>query len=239
MKTLYLDCQMGAAGDMIMAALIELIDDPDIFMRQLNDIGLPGLHVWKESAKRCGYTGTQVHVEESQQHHHSTLAEIWTMIDRLSVSEQVKRDAKAVYMIIAEAESFVHGQPVEMVHFHEVGAPDAIADVVGTCLLMENLRVDQVVLSPIHVGSGTVKCAHGVMTVPTPATAKILEGMPIYSRDVQGELCTPTGAALLRYFGQRFGPMPEMNAYKSGRGMGTKVFPGQVNGLAVMLGETE
>ena len=106
-------------------------------------------------------------------------------------------------------------------------------------MLMEILNVDEVVVSPIHVGNGTVECAHGVMTVPTPATAKILEDMPIYGGSVQGELCTPTGAALLRYFGQRFGPMPEMNVYRSGRGIGTKVFPCQVNGLAVILGETE
>jgi len=230
---------MGAAGDMIMAALMELIDDSEEFLLMMNQLEIPGLHVWKESVERYGYTGTQVHVDGSHRHHHSTLAEIWSIIDYLEVSEQVKRDAKSVYTIIAEAEAFVHGQPAAEVHFHEVGAPDAIADVVGTCLLMKMLSLDEVVVSPIHVGMGTVKCAHGVMTVPTPATAKILEGMPIYGGNVQGELCTPTGAALLRYFGQRFGPMPEMNVYKSGRGMGTKVFPGQVNGLAVMLGETE
>jgi len=222
-----------------MAALMELIDDPDIFMRQLNDIGLPGVQIWQETVEKCGYQGNQIHADVAAPHHHNTVREIRAIVDGLLVSNEVKTDAKAVYEMIAEAEAFVHGLPVEEVHFHEVGAPDAVAEVVGTCMVMEKLSVDFVIASPIHVGSGTVKCAHGVMTVPTPATAKILEGMPIYSRDVQGELCTPTGAALLRYFGQRFGPMPEMNVYKSGRGMGTKVFPGQVNGLAVMLGETE
>ncbi len=222
-----------------MAALMELIDDLSGFLQQMNHIGLPDVKVWHESVEKCGYHGNQVYVDVAVSHHHSTIGEIRTIIDGLSVSNQVKADAKAVYDIIAEAEAYVHGQPVEEVHFHEVGAPDAIADVVGTCMLIEKLSVERVVVSPIHVGCGTVKCAHGIMRVPTPATAKILEGMPVYGGDVQGELCTPTGAALLRYFAQEFGSTPKMNVQRTGRGMGTKSFPGRVNGISVMFGETE
>ena len=160
------------------------------------------------------------------------------MIDGLPVSDRVKTDAKAVYALIADAESRVHGRPVSEVHFHEVGMMDAVADVVGVCLLMEQLHPDQVITSPVHVGSGAVRCAHGILPVPTPATALLLEGIPTYGGQIRGELCTPTGAALLRYFATSFGDRPVMKTRAIGYGMGKKEFP-QANCVRAFLGETE
>ena len=160
------------------------------------------------------------------------------MIDALALPEAVKAHAKQVYDVIARAEAKAHGMPVSQVHFHEVGALDAVADVVGVCLLMDELRPDRVVASPVHVGFGQVRCAHGTLPVPAPATANILEGAPIYGGRVRGELCTPTGAALLRHFADAFGPMPVMTLEKTGVGMGTKDFE-WANCLRAMLGEAE
>lgn len=160
------------------------------------------------------------------------------MIDRLDVSAQVKADAKAVYALIAEAESAVHGRPVTEIHFHEVGMMDAVADVVGVCLLMEQLAPEQVIASPVHTGSGHVHCAHGILPVPAPATAMILEGIPSYSNGVKGELCTPTGAALLKHFANRFGDRPVMTVSAIGYGMGKKDFD-QANCVRAFLGESE
>lgn len=255
MKTLYIECQMGAAGDMLMAALMDLLDDQDKFIDKMNHLGIPGLHIHAERVVRAGIQGNHVHVhihgeEEGSshhhhhhheahhhEHHHSGLTDIQQLIDSLDISDRVKTDAKAVYQIIAKAESAVHGQQMEQIHFHEVGTLDAVADVVGCCILMEEIHADRIVVSPIHVGSGTVACAHGILPVPAPATARILEGLPIYGGEIKGELCTPTGAALLKYFGQSFGPMPSMTMEKMGIGMGTKEFTGYANGLRVMVGK--
>ncbi len=154
------------------------------------------------------------------------------------MSERVKADAEAVYRCVAEAEAGVHGRPVEQVHFHEVGALDAVADVVGVCLLMEKLAPDRVLVSPVHVGSGQVRCAHGILPVPAPATALLLKDVPIYGGSIRGELCTPTGAALLTHFATRFGPMPLMRTGAIGYGMGQKDFEA-ANCVRAMLGETD
>ena len=159
------------------------------------------------------------------------------MIDGLPVPDRVKSDAAAVYALIARAESEVHGEPVDHIHFHEVGTLDAVADVVGVCALLDEIAPDKIVVSPVHVGSGQVRCAHGVLPVPAPATAKILAGVPIYGGAIRGELCTPTGAALLKHFATAFGPMPAMTVEKIGYGMGTKDFE-WANCVRAMLGET-
>lgn len=243
MRVLYIDCQMGVAGDMLVAALMELIADKEAFLKKINEIGLPGICVSHETVIRDGTFGNQIHVsmetEEDMIHCHRNLQDIKSLINALHVSDKVKTDAKAVYHIIASAESFVHGQRAEDVHFHEVGGIDAVADVVGACLLMEELGAELILASPIQVGSGSVRCAHGLLNVPTPATARILEGMSFYSGEIKGELCTPTGAALIKYFVQRFDSAPQMRVEKAGRGMGTKEFPGVINGIKVVLGETE
>ena len=267
MKTLYLECAMGAAGDMLMAALLELIPDKQAFIDKMNALGLPGVQVEAEKAVKCGITGTHmkvtVHGEEEEsedvhehhhhdhdhkhehahhhdhdhsRHHHATVADIEGIINGLNVSEKVKADAKAVYALIAEAESRVHGHPVSEIHFHEVGTMDAVADVVGVCILMEQIGAEKIVASPVHVGSGHVHCMHGILPVPAPATALILTGIPTYGGQVQGELCTPTGAALLKHFVSRFGDRPVMIAEAIGYGMGKKDFE-RANCVRAFLGE--
>ena len=153
-------------------------------------------------------------------------------------SERIRKDILAVFGMIAEAESHVHGVPVTEIHFHEVGTMDAVADIAAVCILMDRLAPDQVVVSPVHVGSGQVKCAHGILPVPAPATAFILKDVPIYGGEILGELCTPTGAALLKYFASRFGAMPVMRTAAIGYGMGKKDFPA-ANCVRALFGETE
>ena len=165
------------------------------------------------------------------------MADIEHIVSGLQVSEKVRADVLNVYRLIAEAESHAHNTAVEQIHFHEVGSMDAVADVTAVCLAMEKLAPEKVVVSPIHVGSGHVRCAHGILPVPAPATAYILQGLPIYGGRIRGELCTPTGAALLKYFGTSFGEMPVMRVEKTGYGMGTKDFEA-ANCVRVMLGET-
>lgn len=263
-KTLYLDCGMGAAGDMLTAALLELLPNREAFTAELNALSIPSVTFTTETVQKCGITGTHMtvkvngeeesenmhvhaheHMHTSEQiahhhhhHHHSGMHEISHIIDDLPVSNQVKADVRAVYALIAEAESHVHNKPVTEIHFHEVGTMDAVADITAVCLLMERLAPEQVVVSPIHVGSGQVKCAHGILPVPAPATAYILRGVPIYGGSIQGELCTPTGAALLRHFATRFGDMPVMKTTAIGYGMGKKDFAA-ANCVRALLGETE
>ena len=249
MRTLYIDCQMGAAGDMLTAALLELLPDPEGFLRRLNQLGIPGVTVSREKSVKCGICGTHVtvtyhgqeeteHMHDSHHHHHGSMGDILSVVNALPIPAMVKLDIMAVYHAIAEAESHVHGVPVQQIHFHEVGTMDAVADITAVCLLMHELKVDQVIVSPIHVGSGSVKCAHGILPVPAPATAHILLNIPIYGGSIQGELCTPTGAALLTHFATAFGQMPPMKVHGIGYGMGKKDFP-QANCLRVMLGDVE
>lgn len=239
MKTMYIDCQMGVAGDMLLAALLELIEDKHGFLEQMHRLGIPGFSVSCEKVVREGYEGTQAHVSVAQDDYLEgrSLADVHAIIDTLLVSDAVKQNAKGVYQIIAEAETVVHETDLEHVHFHEVGSLRAIADITGVCLLMDALKCEQIIASPIHAGCGTVRCSHGILPVPAPATARILQDMPYYGGEVQGELCTPTGAALLKYFVHHFDEMPKMTVSKVGRGFGTKVFPGRVNGIGVTLGD--
>ncbi len=395
MKTLYLDCSMGAAGDMLTAALLELLPDREGFLARLNSLGLPGVEVTREETAKCGIKGTYISVKVRGQeeeealeaehahvalehahgeheyelhehdhdhdhephehahgehehdhghegyghihgeqdhghdheehehshgecehdheehehvhgehdhdhelhehahgehehdhdhegyghthgeqdhghdheeyehshgehdheghehahgehdhdhahghHHHSSMHDIAEIVQALPVSQKVREDVLAVYGLIAEAESHAHGRPVSEIHFHEVGTLDAVADVTAVCLLMEELAPDRVTASPVHVGSGQVKCAHGILPVPAPATAYILRDVPIYGGEIRGELCTPTGAALLKYFVSEFGPMPMMKVQKIGYGCGKKDFPA-ANCVRALWGETE
>ena len=270
MKTLYIDCNMGAAGDMLAAALLELLPDRDEFVKELNALGIPGVTFNNEPSVKCGITGTHMtvsvngdeeeshdhnhseaceqhshHYEHSHEHdahshthHHSSLHDIEHIVrEHLALPQKVQDDIMAVYGLIAQAESNVHGVPVTDIHFHEVGTMDAIADITAVCLLMNRLAVDKVVVSPIHVGCGQVRCAHGILPVPAPATAYILRDVPVYGGSIRGELCTPTGAALLKYFAADFGSMPVMKVKNIGYGMGKKDFD-VANCVRVMLGET-
>lgn len=286
MRTLYLDCGMGAAGDMLTAALLELLTEEQRveFISKVNSLGIPGVRFEAKPSVKCGITGTHVSVfvdgeEEGEEmflhhhhhdhehdhehdhdhdhehdhehvhshdheeghshtHSHSGLADIEHIVrGHLDLPESVRDDVMAVYSLIAEAESHVHGQSVEQIHFHEVGTMDAVADVTAVCLLMDILSPQQIICSPVHVGSGKVRCAHGLLPVPAPATAYILRDVPIYGGRIQGELCTPTGAALLRHFVTSFGDMPPMKVSSIGYGMGNKDFEA-ANCVRAMLGET-
>ena len=285
MRTLYIECNMGAAGDMLMSALYELLEDKQEFVDTMNGLGLPGVKVEPQRSRTCGIAGTHMavtvygqeepehsHVEESgghshendhehghearhehdhehghdhehdhshgdSHHHHATPGHIADLIESLPLPEKVRAHARAVYDAIAGAEAKAHGCPIGDVHFHEVGALDAVADVVGVCYAMHLLHPEKVVVSPVHVGSGTVRCAHGIMPVPAPATASLLQGVPFYGGEVKGELCTPTGAALLVHFADSFGPMPVMLGQDVGIGIGTKQFE-QANCVRAFLGES-
>lgn len=247
MKTLYIDCAMGCAGDMLTAALLELHPDRDGFIARMND-ALGGKAVLSAKPDRkCGVMGTHVTVlingdeegePERHHHHHTSVAEITEFIDTVPLADEVKDNAKAVYTHIAEAESRVHGHPIENIHFHEVGSLDALADVLSVCELMHELAPDKVLASPVNVGSGFVKCAHGVLPVPAPATELILRGVPIYSGQIKSELCTPTGAALLKHFAEDFVPLPVLRVERAGCGTGKKNFE-TANVVRVLLGETD
>ena len=272
MNTLYLQCNMGAAGDMLTAALYELLPNREEFLHTLNHMGLPGVEFHAVPAQSCGISGTHMDVvvhgereesldhhhnndndhdhhhhhdhehehghEHHHHHHHTTLHDVEHLIGHLNLPAPVLEQARAVYHRLAQAESKAHGVEVDLVHFHEVGALDAVADVAAACYALYLLHPDEVVVSPVHVGSGMVHCAHGLVPVPAPATAHLLEGVPCYGGDIQGELCTPTGAALLTTFATRFGPMPPMVLEHTGYGMGKKEFPA-ANCVRAMLGRTQ
>lgn len=292
---MYIDCSMGAAGDMLTAALLELMPDRDEAVASLNGMNIPGIRYEAVDTVKCGVKGTHVSVtyngEEEitedvheheheyehehanspeaesiahdapvaevhfHEHKHNTLADIEEIIYSINASDSIKEDIIGVYEIIAEAESIAHDAPVAEVHFHEVGSMDAVADAAAVCYLMDKIRPDAVTVSDIHVGAGLVKCAHGILPVPAPATANILAGLPTYGREIEGELCTPTGAALLKYFGTEFGAKfsielsgndsfltDEGKAAKekvaAGRGMGRKDFE-RPNCVTVALGESD
>lgn len=249
MNILYLDCGMGAAGDMLTAALLELFPHPEKMVEALNALGVPGVRYQRELTQKCGITGTHMHVyvgdteegERSHAHHehhdhpHSSMEQLEHWIGHIQASDAVKNNIRAVYNRIAQAESAVHGVSIQEIHFHEVGSLDALADVTAVCYLMEQLGNPTVYASPVHVGSGHVSCAHGILPVPAPATAEILKGIPIYGGRILGELCTPTGAALLKQFVAEFGNMPVMTPQAVGYGMGKKDFA-MVNCVRAVLG---
>lgn len=250
MKTLYLDCSMGAAGDMLAGVLLELAPDPAAAVAELNAFGIPGVAYGLETLSKCGIAATHLsvtvagHEEDGHRHHHGhhhehrSLADVLGIIGQLKLEPSVREDVISVYESLASAESRAHGRSVGEIHFHEVGMLDAIADIAAFCHLLRRIAPDKVIASPVHVGSGTVTCAHGVLPVPAPATAFLLEGVPTYSDGaIVGELCTPTGAALIRRFAMSFGPQPLMTVKSIGYGAGRKDFP-RANVVRAMLGES-
>ena len=251
MRTLYIDCGMGVAGDMLTAALLDLLDAEGQadFLREINAALAGKAVVTSEPDVKCGVRGLHVHVtiggvEEGQEpaeehghrHHHNGIQEIRELIDAMPLSDSVRFHAREVFDSIAAAEAAVHGRDMEHIHFHEVGTVDAVADVTGVCLLMEKLKPGQVICSPINVGGGTVKCAHGILPVPAPAAEILLRGRPWYESDIKTELCTPTGAALVTHFADRFDNAPVLRVEKCGYGTGTKNFD-RLNAVRVLLGE--
>ncbi len=235
MRTLYFECAMGAAGDMLMGALYELCPEKERFLADMNAL-LPGVRLEAEAVRRQGIAGTHMRVavhgqeeghdrhHEHHHHEHHSLVDIEAMIDGFSLPQAVRESAKSTYGLIAQAESEAHGVDVGEVHFHEVGALDAVMDVTGVCYLLHLLSPEVVCASTVTVGSGMVHTAHGLLTVPAPATARLLTGVPVTAGDIETELCTPTGAALLRTFAQSFGPMPDGTVLGCGYGCGTKDF---------------
>ena len=252
MRTLYLETNMGCAGDMLMEALSELVDQ-QAFIRKMNEIGLEGVSFQCTPSVKNGISGTHMEVlvngkeeedhdhehdhEHHHEHHHGMhISEIEALIESLAVSDKVKKQAVEIYHLLAEAESRVHQMPVSEVHFHEVGMKDAVADIVGNCVLIEMLQPDHIYASAPATGKGTVMCAHGLLPVPAPATAELLKGIPNYAGKEEGELLTPTGAALLKYFIEKFEDRPAMNYQKIGYGMGKKDFQ-QANCLRAYLSD--
>ncbi len=218
---------------MLTAALSELLPDSASFFDKINSLGLPGVRTVPQNVSKCGIAATYVSVTvdghseggthcHDHGHHHASLGDINGLIASLDLPEKVRTDAANVYGMIAGAESKVHGEPVNEVHFHEVGALDAVCDVVSVCLAMDILKPDKVLASPVCTGGGTVEAAHGILSVPAPATAELLRGVPVYQGDIKKELCTPTGAALIRYFVSRFCDMPLMTLDRTGSGAGRR-----------------
>ena len=248
MKTLYFECAMGAAGDMLMGALYELCPEKARFLADMNSL-LPGVRLEAEAVRRQGIAGTHMRVvvhgqeeghdrhHEHHHHEHHSLADIEAMIDGFSLPQAVRESAKSTYGLIAQAESEAHGVDVGEVHFHEVGALDAVVDVTGVCYLLHLLSPEAVCASTVTVGSGTIHTAHGLLPVPAPATARLLAGVPVTAGDIEAEMCTPTGAALLRTFARSFGPMPDGTVLGCGYGCGTKDFH-RANCLRAFLVDT-
>lgn len=233
----YLDAFSGIAGDMLVAALADAGADPARITAALDGLGT-GATVSFEKVKRAGIAATAFRVHCGHQHGHRHLPHILEIIERADLTPRARRDAAAVFRRLAEAEAAVHGVPVEKVHFHEVGAADSIADIVGACVAFDLLGIDSIISSPLNVGSGTAQTEHGLLPVPAPATAALLTGKPVYSRGPAVELTTPTGAALAVTLASDFGPLPPMEIARSGYGAGTYDFPEHANLLRVIIGKT-
>jgi len=234
--TCYLDAFSGIAGDMLVGALVDAGADPEAITAAVGSLDA-GAVVSFAKVKRNGLGATQCRVTVEGTHGHRHLGHIVKMIEKADLPPRAKQHAIAVFRRLGEAEAEVHQVPIEKVHFHEVGASDSIADIVGACLAFELLDVDTILCSPLNVGSGTVESEHGVLPVPAPATARLLVGAPIYARGPEVELTTPTGAAVAVTLAKRFGAMPAMKVARTGYGAGTRDFPSQANVLRVILGE--
>jgi uncharacterized protein (TIGR00299 family) protein len=239
MKTLYFDCFAGASGDMILGALIAAGVDPNAFKEQLSLLDLTGYTIDFETVDRSGISATYARIQIPHEHGHRHLSDILKIIYDSRLSESIKDRAAKIFTRLAEAEARVHNEPVEKVHFHEVGAVDAIIDVVGAAIGFELLGIERFVASPIHVGSGTTVMDHGRYPVPPPAVAELIKGVPFYSTDIVGELLTPTGAAILTTVCDSFGPIPQMKLERAGYGAGTREYKKFPNALRVLVGEEE
>ncbi len=239
MRTLYLDCFSGASGNMILGSLVALGVDRNVLLTELKKLPIGEFSVEISTAERSGISATHVWVNAADETKHRHLHHIEAIIDGSDLKDSVKETSKAIFRLLAKAEAKVHGIDVQKVHFHEVGAVDAIVDVVGACIGFDMLGVERFVCSKIHVGSGFVTMEHGKYPVPPPAVAELLVGVPSYSTEVTGELLTPTGAAIITTLCREYGPMPEMVVEQSGYGAGTREYDGFPNVLRMIVGESE
>jgi len=237
----YFDCFSGAAGDMILAAMIHAGCPLDALRETIARLKLPGVELRAEVVRRGGLAATHVTVEvaASSHPHHRHLPEIAGLIEQAGLVPRVRERALAIFQRLAEAEAAVHGIPIEQVHFHEVGAADAIVDIVGASAGFELLGIEKIVCSPIPAGSGVVVCEHGVLPVPAPATANLLKGVPLAACEEEGELVTPTGAAILTTLAESYGPLPPMRLEAIGYGTGTRQGRTRPNLLRLLIGQVE
>ena len=239
MKTLYFDCFAGASGDMILGAMVAAGVDPDELREQLSLLNVEGFTIDFETTDRSGLSATYARVVTTDQKKHRHLSDIRRIIEASGVTDAAKDLSLRIFTRLAQAEARVHNEPIEKVHFHEVGALDAIVDVVGAAICFDLLKIDRFVSSPLHVGSGMIEMAHGRFPIPPPAVTELLRGVPFYSGDIKGELLTPTGAAIITTVCQEYGPIPRIKTDRTGYGAGTREYENFPNVLRVLIGETE
>ena len=239
MRTLYFDCFAGASGDMILGSLVSAGVDQEALRQQLSLLSVDGFSIDFDTVSKSGLSATYARVQTVHEHKHRHLSDIKTIIEKSKLSTSIKQRSVAIFTKLAEAEARVHNEPIEHVHFHEVGALDAIVDVVGAAICFDLLEIERFISSPIHVGSGTVEMAHGRFPVPPPAVAELLKGIPFYSTELKGELLTPTGAAIIATVCEQYGPIPALRIQRTGYGAGTRDYENFPNVLRVMIGETD
>jgi uncharacterized protein (TIGR00299 family) protein len=239
MKTAYLDCTSGISGDMTLGALVDAGADLAKIQQGIDSLGLPDCRLRAEQVQRRGFRALKIHVEFAPEHAHRHLHHITQMIDGSRLAPRQKQLATRIFHGLAEAEARVHGTTIEKVHFHEVGAVDSIADIVGTAIGFDLLGIEQLVCSPIPPGSGHVTIAHGRVAVPAPATAELLKGIPLAESPVSAELTTPTGAAIAAALVNQFGPLPALTIQAIGCGAGSRDFPDHANILRLIVGEAD
>ncbi len=238
-KIAWFDCASGISGDMFLGALVDAGLEPARLSQSVEALGVKGLRIEAEKVRRLGMAATKIHVIAPNEHEHRHLSDITALIDASSLPESVKARSIRIFTRLAEAEAAAHGEPIEKVHFHEVGALDSIADIAGAAAGVELLDIKRCYFSPIATGSGTVKTAHGVLPVPAPATARLLTGVPLRESDETGELTTPTGAAIAAELSEGFCAMPAMTLTAVGSGAGTREGRLTPNILRIFLGNDE
>lgn len=239
MKIAYLDCSSGISGDMFLAALLDAGLAPQRLLDELKKISLGFYEFKRTHVVRGGIAGSQVEIRDPGQHQARHLSHIEKLIGESRLSETVKERALKIFRRLGEVEAKLHNQPVEKIHFHEVGALDAILDIVGACVGLELMEIAELVCSPLNFGSGHVEAAHGTLPVPAPATAELLRDIPVYSSGVEGELVTPTGAAIVSTLATSFGPMPAMKIEQIGYGAGARDFPKHPNIARLFIGRRQ
>jgi hypothetical protein len=239
MKIAYLDCASGISGDMTLGALVDAGVDLDALNAGIQTLGLPSVRLAATTVKKKGFRATQITVEHEPEHKHRHLHHITAMIDSSSITPRQKELAHRIFRRLAEAEAKVHNSTIEKVHFHEVGAVDSIADIVGAAIGWDLLGVERIVCSAVPTGSGFVEIAHGRCSIPAPATAELLKGVPLAESRVLCELTTPTGAAILATLVDAFGPVPAMKIERIGYGAGQKDLEEQANLLRLLVGESD
>jgi uncharacterized protein (TIGR00299 family) protein len=237
MKLAYFDCFSGISGDMTLGALVDAGCSADLLRGELKSLQVPGWTLTTEKVWKNGMAATRVRVQTEDQQKHRSLSTILEILTNSRLAPPVRERASRIFQKLGEAEAHVHAAPLEKVHFHEVGAVDAIVDIVGSCIGFHALGIERFLCSPLNVGGGTAKMAHGVLPVPAPATARLLQGAPTFSNGVQHELVTPTGAAIVATLCDSFGPQPPMTVSAIGYGAGTTDLEGQPNVVRIMIGE--